>query len=436
MTNVQDSHLKLFSVESLPACTTATLPNRPVAQQVVADIAVSVESVEPAGFGHRIESVLRASAELTGCHAAALYLLDDATSKLSLQQAYQMPAEVLVAAPRRLSESIADLEALSGSAVALEDNSLFPYWRVPLENCGAAVCVPVANASTILGTLWVFSDQARSFTANDIQLIEVIAGRIAADLCYESLCQETAAGNRLERQWSEAAQRQSTLLPALPTLPGGWEVAGWTGQAEGIGGAMLDWLCDEQDDLQVIVGQAQERGLRAAIGAASLSASLRLLSAQNQNPVDVLSAASKAIWSSSAGDQFAAAMVGSLNPFTGDLRYGVAGRMHAVLVGTGKNRRLALDAPQLGIDPELVFAGGKTNIAPGATMVICSEGAGRMLREGRRGAEARIAGILQKFRHQSLAEQVAAVARAAESGPANRPGRDAAILALHRPARS
>ncbi|MCA9246132.1 MAG: SpoIIE family protein phosphatase [Planctomycetales bacterium] len=436
LNSVESSPLRVYAGEDLQSFVGAS-PSADTEPSVASSLPPAISHLQtedaiPAHAARRMELLLKGAAELTDCHAVAIYLLDDSTSKLSLRHAVGLAADALVAPPRPLAGAVADIEALAGNAVVLEDKSLYPYWRVPHGEFEAAACVPIASASSILGTLWFFSKAPRSFTAKETHLFEIVAGRVASDLQYEQLRLETVTGARLERQWSEEARRQKALQPTAPALAGSWAVSSWTHQAEGIGGALVEWLCDEQDQFKLIAAQAMERGLAAAISAASLRGGLRLLARQYENPAEILAAASSSMWTASAGDRYAAALAGSIDTNTGDFRYAVAGQMHGILISGQKTRRLELAAPPLGVDAEVDFPAGRTRIAPGSILVILSEGAGRLLRRGKRSPEGQVVSILRKYRHQTLSEQLAAIAREAESSISARNRYDATIVALRR----
>ena len=137
----------------------------------------------------RLEAVLRGGAQATRCHAAAVYLLDESTSNLKLRSSWGLPPQRLLDPPRPLRGAMADLEAMLGHAIVLEDAHLFEHWRLP-EEFAAAVCVPIATPTTVLGTLWVYSRTKRAFTDHQTNILEVVAGRIAADLEREVLLKE------------------------------------------------------------------------------------------------------------------------------------------------------------------------------------------------------------------------------------------------------
>jgi hypothetical protein len=177
-----------------------------------AELAVGVpvlESREEAQrLASRLEAVLRGGAEAVDCHAAALYLLDDATSELKLRASWGLPQRRLLQEPRPLHDQLADLEAMLGHAVVLEDPMMFSLWRVP-EPCAACVCVPVSTPTIPLGTMWVYSELPRGFTDQETNLIEIVAGRLAADLEREALLGEAA--RRLRADASPASRERLGL---------------------------------------------------------------------------------------------------------------------------------------------------------------------------------------------------------------------------------
>lgn len=164
-----------------------------------AELATAVPVIEhrsEAGqMARRLEAVLRGGAEAVGCHAAALYLLDDATSELKLRSSWGLPQRRLLAPARPLCDQLADLEAMLGHAVVLDDPQMFGLWRVP-EECAACVCVPVSTPTIPLGTLWIFSRTPREFSDQETNLIEIIAGRISSDLERETILAEASRQRR------------------------------------------------------------------------------------------------------------------------------------------------------------------------------------------------------------------------------------------------
>src|SRR5204863_6963613 len=133
-----------------------------------------------------------------------------------------------------------DLEAFVAHAVVLAGTTLLPHWRCPVD-FPAAVCVPVSSPSIPLGTLWVFSDQPRDFSPEQTNLLEIIAGRLAADLEREMLLAAGTKAKERDRQLELASRWMADRLPSITPLIDDYEFSAWTQQAGNIGGDFHDW---------------------------------------------------------------------------------------------------------------------------------------------------------------------------------------------------
>ena len=126
----------------------------------------------------RLVEVLRGTVEGFDLLAAELHLLDDASEQLNVVADYgDRPAS----GPRPLESASADLAALAGGVVVLEDQEMVAEWNVAYP-CRAAICMPVASDITIHGTLWLYGALPREFTDAEIQLMEIVAGRLAVEI--------------------------------------------------------------------------------------------------------------------------------------------------------------------------------------------------------------------------------------------------------------
>ena len=324
-------------------------------------------------LAERLEAVLRGGAEAIGCRAAGLYLLDAATTELKLRSCWGLPVARLTEPARPLSGAVADLEALSGSAVVLEEDMVMGAWNVP-EPCGAAVCVPISTSTTILGTLWMFADLPRPFDEKQTNLVEIIAGRLAADLEREALLAEGVGSAGLRRDVDDGARLQQNQLPAAAPMVEGWDVAGRTHHGDdlagNLGGEFHDW-CELRDGrLAVTLGGANERGTAAALTAQTLRTALRAHATHDSDPAALLALANETMWSTSAGDQFAAALVATLEPRSGNLTWSSAGQVGAIVVGPDRCESLAQPGVSLGVQPDSEYQRHSTVLAAGESVVL------------------------------------------------------------------
>lgn len=164
---------------------------------------------ESAGPVSRLRDVLKTGAKaLGGFDAAALYLLDDETTSLKIRALWGLPTDRFLDPPRPLRGARADVEALLGSAVVLNEAYLAEAWKAP-EDFDCSLCVPVASETTILGTLWFFSDRKRDIETRELETLELIAGRIVAELEKEKLRQENERLTVSRRNWEKSGEEAS-----------------------------------------------------------------------------------------------------------------------------------------------------------------------------------------------------------------------------------
>jgi len=141
--------------------------------------------------GESLLLLLKESAKLTDFCAASLYLLDSQKKMLKLRSCWGLPEERLLDPPKPLHESIADVEAILGQAVVINEDYLMETWKTP-ENFPMAVCLPVMSQQSIWGTLWLFSDQRRDCTDHELSLMDYVSGRVSAELEKLALHRELA----------------------------------------------------------------------------------------------------------------------------------------------------------------------------------------------------------------------------------------------------
>ncbi|MBP3556842.1 MAG: GAF domain-containing protein [Thermoguttaceae bacterium] len=164
---------------------------------------------ESAGLASRLRDVLKTGAKaLGGFDAAALYLLDDETTRLKIRALWGLPTDRFLDPPRPLRGARADVEALLGSAVVLNEAYLAEAWKAP-EDFDCSLCVPVASETTILGTVWFFSNQKREIETRELETLELIAGRIVAELEKEKLRQDAERLAVSRRNWEKSGEETS-----------------------------------------------------------------------------------------------------------------------------------------------------------------------------------------------------------------------------------
>lgn len=132
---------------------------------------------EQSQFEQRLSAVLQGTIDGLRYDLADFYLLDDRTAELRVAATTGDRR----ASSRGIEHAAGDVTAMAGEAVVLENQDLMAEFNVPRE-CGAAVCVPVATDRTIHGSLWMYCRRPRPVSDAELQLVEIVAGRLAVEV--------------------------------------------------------------------------------------------------------------------------------------------------------------------------------------------------------------------------------------------------------------
>lgn len=341
-----------------------------------AELATSVPVIARADDSNhvakRLETSLQAACNGVGASSAALYVLDDATSKLKLRACWGMPQHKLLEPARPLQGALADLEALLGHAIVLEDCPSTPHWETP-EPAASAVCVPVSSATTPLGTLWVFDQERRDYSSQETNLIEIVAGRIAAELEREAALAAGQNANANERELEQAGLWQQARLTHVAPLIDQFDIAGFTRSAGTVGGDFHWWTVHNDGRLAMMVGDVQAPMVEAGLGAATLSSLAQTHAEYQTAPAQLITRVGESLWTGSAGDLFASLAYATLDPASRELLVAGAGSVAGMLIGPKRYETLIEELPPLGGDPDMYYHQRSRRLSPGEWLVLLTD---------------------------------------------------------------
>lgn len=384
--------------------------------ELAAGVPVAIRAEGEPHLAERLEAVLQGGAEAVDCQAAGLYLLDEHTSELKLRACFNLPPERLLAPARPLRGAVADLEALVGHAVVLEDTRVLPHWRCP-EDFPSAVCVPVSSPTTPLGTLWIFSKEPRDFSPNETNLIEIVAGRLAADLEREMLVVAGSESKARNKAFDRAASWLSDRLPSVTPLLEEYDVAGWTRAANGPAASFHDWTVLPDGRLALAVADTHERSLVAALDTAALHAALKSHSSYPHGAAELLSRLNETLWTTSPGDQRSALAYALLDTESGRVELALAGDMAAIAAGLDDYSLVTASGPLLGEAPAMHYDRQQILLAAGDALVLVSGGVRRATDlAGLKIGDAALASCIRKHLRETAEGLVARLRRLLDHG--------------------
>jgi hypothetical protein len=339
--------------------------------ELTASVGMSVRGDETEQLSERIQESLHRAAQLTCSDAAAVYLLDDATSELKMRACWGMSAAALARPPRALRGSLGDLEALLGNAVLIENTRIAPEWNCP-ENYAAAMCIPIGSPTMPHGTIWLFSDHIRDFQSSDIDAGKSAADKILSDIERSLLADEVLKTRRVSRQYEDASLVQSSRLPNNQLLHPDYDISGWTFQGQALGGNFHNWTLNKYQQICAVMGDAASSGAAGALVATSLQTVVETCWNANHRPSQVLRKANDVLWGSADGDWRSSLCYLQIHPESGSAQLAIAGNIHAYVISSRGYRVVAGNTTMLAVQPDCEFRNEQLYLEAGELLMVAS----------------------------------------------------------------
>lgn len=316
----------------------------------------------------RLESILESTSRSIGAVAGAIYLLDDATSNLKMRSCFGLPRNRLAAPPRELRGSLGDLEALLGNAVLLTDVARMPEWPSP-EPFASALVVPIGTSTMPHGTMWFWSEKPRTYSSTEIEVANLAAGRVMAEIEQSILGHEVTRSREVQKQIDTASLTQASMLPDMQVLHEDFDISGWTHQTDGLGGAFHHWDIVPNGMMTFAVGQASQTGPEGSIVSTSALAMIRTLWNHGSTPSSILRAINDLHWSMTDADWKIALSLIQFNPSTGYGSLCNAGDMQSFIVSCRGFRPIGSAKPMVGAQPDTAFHSSRFILQPGEILL-------------------------------------------------------------------
>ncbi|HEU5376875.1 MAG TPA: SpoIIE family protein phosphatase [Ktedonobacteraceae bacterium] len=130
---------------------------------------------------------------------------------------------------------------------------------------------------------------------------------------------------RIEQEMRAARYIQHTLLPKeVPALPG-WQIAAYYEPAREVGGDFYDFLPLADNQLGIVIGDATDKGMAAALLMATTCTMLRTATQGTISPAEVLTQVNDLLHATIPTGMFATCFYAILDLKSGQLRYANAG---------------------------------------------------------------------------------------------------------------
>jgi anti-sigma regulatory factor (Ser/Thr protein kinase)/putative methionine-R-sulfoxide reductase with GAF domain len=327
-------------------------------------------SLAQLGIAELLDELLDRTLEALSADTATVLLLERSSGQLLATAARGLEAEVYQGVRIPLGRGFAGRIAAEKQPVVVDDIDQYDVFNPVLRDKGlrSLLGVPLLVMGRVLGVLHVGTLTPRRFNDNDVELLQMVAERVA--LATHSYLAET------ERKGAATLQR--SLLPdRLPNVAGLESAVRYSAGGEGdVGGDWYDMFVLPSGWVCITVGDVVGRGLHAAVIMGRIRSALRAYALSTRpDPAAVIEQVDNQLQFFEPGEM-ATALVVLIDPSLERAHLSIAGHPAPIMAlpgGAGTYLALPVDPP-LGVVKTLRRHSTAIDLPPGAVMALYTDG--------------------------------------------------------------
>jgi sigma-B regulation protein RsbU (phosphoserine phosphatase) len=307
--------------------------------------------------------------DILDADTAAVLLLDEASGVLVARAACGIEEEVRQGVSVPLGAGFAGRIATTRGPIRLDRVDATTVANPILWEKGIRVMLglPLLSADELLGVIHVGRLDDRPFTDDDVDLLQVVAGRVAAATQARRLAIEQAAAGVLER---------SLLPPRLPRCEGLEFAARYVPAEErSVGGDWYDLFTLPSGQLWIVAGDVAGHGLDAAVIMGRIRSALRAYTLLGVPPHEVLHLVDRKVDHFEFGT-IATVVCAVTEPPYHTMRLAVAGHPPPAIAIPGRPTEIAVveTGPPLGMLADVKRSSTEVLLPPGAIVTFYTDG--------------------------------------------------------------
>jgi serine phosphatase RsbU (regulator of sigma subunit) len=330
----------------------------------------------------------------------------------------------------RISTAVRDRVLKEKASVLVRDVQLDEAFKARMsiveQRVHTMMAAPLETKDQIIGLIYVDSPFVlREFTKDDLSLLTVMANVAAIRIENVRLAEIEEADRIFQRELSQAAEIQKSMLPAEAPSVAGFDLAGYNAACRTVGGDYYDFFPYGDGRVGLALGDVSGKGMPASLLAMALHARVEVLAADPGDLGGFMTRLNKATCANCPSNRFITFFFSVLDP-SGMLLHANAGHNPPVLMrATGETVMLEGGGPPLGILAFAPYGEQRGELGQGDMLVIYSDG----VTEANNGAldefgEKRLIQVLRDNRHKPAGEIVQAVTDAVAEFAAGAPQAD------------
>lgn len=271
----------------------------------------------------------------------------------------------------------------TGETVNVEDAYHLPYFDSSYDKkfnytTRSLLCLPIRHLDgQIAGVIQLLNKTgATKFTSDDVDFLNKLSGHMAMALEKARLHREIVEKQRLEKEMALARTIQRSLLPELPPVVPGYEIAVLNEPCFEVGGDYYDFLNLGPQTLLLVIADVEGKGVSSALIMSNLQATLRAL-VMHLHSLEVLALSlNEMIYNDTKSEKYLSIFLGLIDTRRRGLHYINAGHVPPILISgeSGQYRLLEEGGTVVGMFPHAEYSRGSANLAPGDVLVCCTDG--------------------------------------------------------------
>ena len=343
---------------------------RPLTSATTALLKVGREMGAYRPLAELFDTILELATEAVGARRGLLMTLED--------------EELVVRARRgedfRISKSVRDKVLNEKLSLLVADVAVDPAWEAHQSVVSAGIrsfmAAPLQTDDRVIGLLYLDSTgMARRFTADDLELITVMANVAAIRLERERLAEVEKAQQIFEMELRQAADIQRQCLPGDPPEVLGFDLAGFSRPCRTVGGDYYGFFPRADGQICVVLGDVAGKGMPASLLMMNLQARVQILAEDLDDPAEIARRLNQTLEPICPGNRFVTLFVSLLDPLTGVMAYCNAGHEPPLWVQAGGHVELLREGgPIVGLFPEMKYERGQIRLEAEDAVVLFSDG--------------------------------------------------------------
>lgn len=209
-----------------------------------------------------------------------------------------------------------------------------------------------------------------------IELLEGISRQTALAIMNDRYQKEMVSREALEHEFQLAREIQQTFLPSKIPQIDGWDLDARWRPARKVGGDFYDLFYLPGQALGVTIADISDKGVSAALYMTLTRTLMRAVIQETRNASETLERVNDLLLSETPHGVFVTALIGILNPRTGEFKYANAGHNLPILKSEDNGEISFLEKGEmaLGVLPHIKYREHRLAIQPGEILIFYTDG--------------------------------------------------------------